>query len=580
MTKLNAFSALLFQLLFLFTANGQRPETKESSLHLRISTDTYSTTFFAYECGYGVSDWKNVLNEDICATLVWAGNTDSLGCNADTSVSLEGKIALIRLGGCPVATKALYAQQAGAKAVFIAQNNPVEDPANPKYIHTLGVEDSLPAVRIPVLFLEQSNVSGIDTAFQTGTDVMACLTRPPVFLNSVAFPSREIQQFCISPIAPFRFSVRLSNLSGMNLQNVVVKGVLQNNVGQELLSSVLQISEIDSSVTDSLYEFPDIYNNINMFPGDHQVIYTVEGSLNDLPFIDTRRVKFNANTPVLATELSGAQVGYRPDSIPETGWAIANLFYVPDDSDELYQVYNASISVMPGAEMSAEEQMYITLYLFMVNEDIHPDLSNFNPNEFSSESMALIGVGAIAADITSNQPSYQTQIINLQTAEPDLLLEPGKYYLLAASFEGESRFIYQGFNEDYRAGEANTLVYTDKWHTGGLYGAPNAVLRLQLSIFDLDCTISNTQEPSSINFEVYPNPAQDNLTIQVAFHETSDAQITFFDMTGRIIASDYRKGLNNETFHYPVSQFPNGTYAMRMTTKEGSCTKKVMIHKE
>jgi len=581
MTGNATLTALLFvfliQSVFTFPAYGQGAEIKESGLELYISSNSVSTSFYVFECGYGISDWRDVMEEDICAPLVWIGNVDSSGC-IDNGIPLAGKIAVIWEGGCSVATKAAFAQQTGALAVLIAGKSDPQYPPISRY--PMGLENELPAVQIPVFYLTPSVFQHVNMAFQSGSEVMACLKRPAGYLTSLSYPSSDIQQFCFAQLTPFQFKAGVSNLSGMDIQNVTISGALERENGEHILGSVLHIPEIQASVTDSTYILPDVFNNLIVPPGIHQVTYTIQGTVNGVPYVDIRRIPFDANSYELAKELKGSQTAYRPDSIPTEGWAVANLYYLSGHSLDLYTVDGIQISVFPGQEMDTLGSIHIEVFLFGLNEDILPDLSNFDTSEFYSSSLSPIGVGNINIDLSENQPFLWTEILDLNTAAPAPYLEPNKYYLLAATFSGESQYLYQGFDETYDAGKVSTLVYTDKWHLGGFYGSPNAALRMDLSIGHLQCPTINTREPYRINFKISPNPVQDYLTLQMAFEESTDAFITFFDINGRVITADNRKGLIDDQLTYPASKFTNGANIVRVTTQKGSETKMFVVQNE
>ncbi|MCC6283609.1 MAG: T9SS type A sorting domain-containing protein, partial [Saprospiraceae bacterium] len=486
-----------------------------------------------------------------------------------------GKIAVVWEGTCPVATKAAFAQQAGALAVLIAGKSDAQHPPISRF--QLGLENELPAVQIPVLYLSPSDFQTVDVAFQSGTEVMACLNRPAVFLNSVSYPPDEIQQYCFSPIEPFRFSARLRNLSGIDLQNITLQGVLERENGQILLSSTLIIPELEASVTDSLYLLPDVFDQVNMTNGIHQVVYTVQGTANGIPYLDTRKVRFNVNSDVLAKELTGSQVAYRPDTIPESGWTVANVFHLSGTWLDHFVALGTDISVIRGEEILDLEEISLEISLFSINEDVLPDFSNFEPD---GSSMVLIGVGYATENLSEKESLVWVEIIDLGTAEAGVVLEHNRNYLLAATFEGPNKYLYQGFSEDHKDGKISTIVKTDQqWHPVNLYGKPNAVLRLYLDGGYI-CPTINTTEPAPINFNISPNPVHDYVTLQAAFETSTDALITFYDINGRVIVSDVRKGLTDDKLMYPVAQFPNGANLVRITTPKGTETKVFLVQKE
>jgi hypothetical protein len=565
---------LVFFLSFPFYANGQGSEIKDSGLQLTVSAGAFSSSLYVYECGYGISDWKDVLHEDVCAPVAWAGFPDSAGC-IPNNVPLEGKIVLMWEGGCPIAEKARIAQDAGAVAVLIAGNNNVQLPPVSK--HALGEAGQLPAVQIPVFYLKSSDFQILQPILQQAPDVQACLKRPGVFLNSVGFPAKDIQQHCLVSQDIFQFSVRLSNISGTNLQNLTVRGVVQRSNGQEVISDILFISELGSAVTDSLFTFPQIFAPFDLSSTIPQVLYTVQGNTSQGPFLDIRTVRFNPNAEVLAKELTGMETAYRPDTIPQTGWGVGNLYYFAGNNLEFFDAGYAGISVIPGEEMAGSQDLYAELSLFVLNDDVLPDFSNFAPD---GSSMSLVGVGQLQS-MVNNLPIQWVEMYDINTASPGVPLEHNKTYLLAAFFPDSYKYSYVGMNEDHVEEKASTFLYLDgQWHTNNFYGKPNPVLRMALELGEFFCPTISTLEPNRIDFKIFPNPAKDFLHIQVVLPEINDALITFTDINGREILTEYRKNLNEETLTFPVSQLPNGAYAVRITTRAGSGVQKFIIQKE
>ncbi|HPI05079.1 MAG TPA: T9SS type A sorting domain-containing protein [Saprospiraceae bacterium] len=564
---------LAFFLTFPFYAYSQGSELKDSGLQLTVSAGAFSSSLYVYECGYGISDWKDVLHEDVCAPVIWAGFPDSAGC-IPNNMPLEGKIVLMWEGGCPVAEKARIAQDAGALAVLIAGKNNVQ--SQPVSKHALGEAGQLPAVQIPVFYLKPSDFQILQPILQQGPNVQACLIRPGVFLNSVGFPAQDVQQHCMISQDSFRFSVRLSNISGVNLQNITIRGVVQRANGQEVLSDILFISELDNGVTDSLFTFPQIFAPFDLSSTIPQVLYTVQGNTSQGPFLDIRTVRFNPNADVLAKELTGMETAYRPDTILESGWGVANLYRLAGNNLDLFYATYAGISVIPGEEMAGSQDLYAELSLFVLNDDVLPDFSNFAPD---GSSLSLIGVGQLQS-MANNQAIQWVEMYYINTALQGVPLENNKIYLLAAYFPDSYRYSYLGMNEGHVEEKESSFLYLDgQWRTNNFYGNPNPVLRMALdgAIF---CPTIGTVDLNRIEFKTYPNPAKDFLHIQIALPETSDALITVTDITGREILTEYRKNLNEETLNFPVSKLPNGAYAVRISTKAGSSVQKFIIQKE
>lgn len=569
------FFALLCAAPLLLFSQIQGPEIKDSGLQLTLSASSFSSSLYVYGCGYGIADWHDVMQSDICAPAVWEVSSDSSGCMAGDT-SLEGRILLVWEGACPVATKAKFAQEAGAIAMLIFGR------ANTQYAavtgHNLGEEGELPAVQIPVFCIKLGDFQSIAPVFEQGDSVLACLKRPAVFLNSGRYAAWEIQQHCLlKPPTPFQFSVRLSNLSGMDLQNVTVRSRLLRSDGQELYNGVLLIPQIDSLVTDSLYLFPDVFDDFYIAPNLYKIVYEVQGKNNGAVYMDSRSIRFNTSTYFFAKELTGMQAAYRPDTLPQEDWGIGNVFYYNSGSFDYFKAYNAKIAILPGVEMGNSGEYYIELSLFRFNDDVLPDFSNFEPD---GSSMMLVGVGFFTGDLSENASFFDVEIFDITTAETGVLLESGKYYALFAGFTGPDRYTYQGFSEEHVEGRIATLLHIDgTWRLVNFYGKPNPVIRMGLDAPSGFCLIG-TEEPSRIDFKTFPNPAKDHLTIQLALQETSDVRITISDMTGRILITAHQKVFSEEQLTFPVSHLPNGAYSVRITTKEGSLTNKFIVQKE
>lgn len=568
--------ALLCTTSLLLSAQNLGNEIKDAGLQLTISAGSFSHSFYVYGCGYGIADWKDVMSSDICATAVWEGNSDSSGC-VNGGPSLEGKILMVWAGTCPVATKAKMAQEAGASALLVVGR--AETLYAPVTGHGLGNEGEVPAVQIPVFYLSPEDFQDITPVFSQTDSIQACLKRPGIFLNSGKHAAWEIQQHCKMKLpTPFQFSVNLSNISGTDLQNVTILGRLLRQNGQELYTSTLQIPEIDSSVTDSLYVFPDVFDDFAIAPNAYRITYEVQGKNNGAIYVDKRTIRFNTSTYVLAKEVSGVQAAYRPDTLPQGGWSIGNIFHYDNGFFNYFISNSAQIAVLPGFELDSIGEYSFELALFRFNDDVLPDFSNFNSD---GTSMVLVGTGIYTGIPSENVALLDIEVFDLNTAELGTNIESGAYYALVATFLDHNRYIYQGFSEEHVEGLTSTIQYKDgSWYLGNLYGEPNPVLRMRVDLIDGFCPTIDTEEPSRINFKTFPNPARSELTIQMALQETSDIQATISDMTGRILMSDNRQVFSEEQLTFPVSQLPNGAYSIRVTTKAGSLTKKFIVQKE
>ncbi len=78
--------------------------------------------------------------------------------------------------------------------------------------------------------------------------------------------------------------------------------------------------------------------------------------------------------------------------------------------------------------------------------------------------------------------------------------------------------------------------------------------------------------------EVYPNPANQQLTVSVDFTEVYDeVRLEIYDVTGKLIESRQLDGVQTETIELNVSQYVNGAYILKVQTEDGSRTTKFVV---
>jgi hypothetical protein len=75
------------------------------------------------------------------------------------------------------------------------------------------------------------------------------------------------------------------------------------------------------------------------------------------------------------------------------------------------------------------------------------------------------------------------------------------------------------------------------------------------------------------NFKIYPNPVQNELTINMKEEAGNAAEAKVMDMMGRIVLA---KSLNQAQNTISVSEIPTGTYILWISTEKGSFTQKIV----
>jgi len=75
-------------------------------------------------------------------------------------------------------------------------------------------------------------------------------------------------------------------------------------------------------------------------------------------------------------------------------------------------------------------------------------------------------------------------------------------------------------------------------------------------------------------FVVYPNPANDQLTI--AFNDSEKKDIQLFDVTGKLVFSNLNSDAKEKTID--ISQLPSSIYFLKVETASGSYSKKIVVN--
>lgn len=98
-----------------------------------------------------------------------------------------------------------------------------------------------------------------------------------------------------------------------------------------------------------------------------------------------------------------------------------------------------------------------------------------------------------------------------------------------------------------------------------------------LALFNTANSIQNLQ--GGVNsFNVFPNPANDNVSVTFTLTETSDYTISITDITGKqvaLISDEKQKGLITKQIN--TATLPNGNYIARILTNENTATQKFTV---
>ena len=81
---------------------------------------------------------------------------------------------------------------------------------------------------------------------------------------------------------------------------------------------------------------------------------------------------------------------------------------------------------------------------------------------------------------------------------------------------------------------------------------------------------------NSIDFEVYPNPAQSQLYLDMISKFNNGFNVDLYDVNGRIVLSE--QSTNNSSQNIDVSQFKRGLYFIKITQNNQTRVKRIILN--
>lgn len=186
---------------------------------------------------------------------------------------------------------------------------------------------------------------------------------------------------------------------------------------------------------------------------------------------------------------------------------------------------------------------------------------------------------------TSAQRNIKVDLFNLPL-DYDLRLYRGNTLLASSLNAGTTpeqiRFNTTTVSSTYRA---RVFGYNGAFSTTQCY---NLTVALSATAWRTDGStdgeVTEMEIPvqfESLGFGMYPNPATDQLTIEVEMTEDADVQVAVMDAAGRIAISEHREmmGKANNQIQLDLSRLQNGIYMVQVRNGETVNTRKLVVQK-
>ena len=80
------------------------------------------------------------------------------------------------------------------------------------------------------------------------------------------------------------------------------------------------------------------------------------------------------------------------------------------------------------------------------------------------------------------------------------------------------------------------------------------------------------------SLSIYPNPVVNNeLQVTINLEDKKYANLTIFDLNGRVMSFENHKDFDNKIIPVNVSELSNGEYFIRVSNDHGTRTKKFVV---
>ncbi|TNE48628.1 MAG: T9SS type A sorting domain-containing protein [Bacteroidetes bacterium] len=539
------------------------------------------------DCGWVGSTYGPSVTEELCGQVVWA-MPDSIGCTPLPAGSLDGKIALIRRGACNFSLKVYHAQEAGAKAVIVANHYTNQYDAacfarnadNTLFFGGMSGGDSADVVTIPSIFIQRQTAEDIDGALANGETVELCFGFP-----SMTFPATAYHY--ATPVSQVdtldHLAVVFINREPTTLYNVGLTAEIEEPGGNKVVLNTT-IDSAESGV-DNLYTFfpayvppavkgefkvtfsNDVYTSARdtisagfahtdyTFASDNLVL-TTGGAANDQAFQDAGL--FFQNGALCLTNESGAVATHAT-----FGLVNAADIYVPNP-------------------FGGENDINIFLYDADIDDDGVWEISNDGSGSWDDLAGGLVGYAVYQVSGTEGVNALINVVLD-DLNNPGTFkvnMKPNHPYFISIAYDGTAA----GTGIMPRlstSGDVNYINFpTTGLYLGGWFSGWNGAIvvqRLQLEGFDPS---SGTRPVAQLEVDasMYPNPATDVLRVDLDFGRTTDnAMVSLMDGLGKVMEIQQLDNFEAGQLTFNVGTLASGTYLLSIRTAEGVAIHKVAI---
>jgi len=536
----------------------------------------YNFTYAPADGTWGVSDLQDPINA-VIDTLAFANDgtaADSLACINSVGPEVNGKIAVLYRGACNFSTKALNAQNAGAVAVIIINNDG-------EAIGMAAGTDGA-SVTIPVVMIGEVDGEVLAEQIRNGFVVTFIGSKLGYYDNDINIFSytvlrakqfSNVQRVCQDSteftvdIGSWIFNYGANNQTGVNLSASIV---LNGDTIYNEVSDTLSIISGDSSY----FALPPFAQGSYDLGYYHMDYIATSDSMDE----DIQDNAVSADFMMSETEISYAPT----DSLTEKPISTNHYRTVSRGlTDEQtfcihYQNANASRLKVTGISFSAVRSSEIGTPITGELIDVFAYEWTDDFTGLSDPLLTAVNTFPIAQGEYNFTDDLQDTSIYVNFFSSAPLIDNQRYLFC---FTTNSDTVYYGMNSDIDYAQ-NSNTYDQpispivgetnaggsSWFISG-FGTDLVPSMSVTTIpnWQVGVTETSNNEESIVPF---PNPAQNE--INIPFKGANLASISIFDISGKLINTQAMATGSNNLVTVNVTDIPNGVYIFTATFENGN----------
>jgi hypothetical protein len=481
------------------------------------------------------------------------------GCAALTN-DLTGKIAVIYRGGCTFTKKCLNAQQAGAIACIVINNEPA-----PTVM--AGANADGPSVTIPVTNISNSDGAKLVAAMLNGPVVVFIGNKSNKFDYDLGsskldrlIPKAFANPTVVSSVgADFSsdLAIKVRNFGKLSQSGVTVNAKVKLGTATvyNQTSAPVTIAPTDSST----FEFPPLALVNYSTSGRYTLTYEILSSQIDADTSDnTYETDFLISDSLFSyapldavTNYPTFSTGTRPTAAT-SDYSSCIVFSHPEAHKLGVEGMYFSSSVNAPAVMTGIE----------IEVSVNEIVTDYTNLEDAPAEIELL-------ELASGLYTYSAELPRIpvyQNFSENVILEDDKRYLFCA--KPSDIAVFMGFNNqlNYDGNEAHYLQAIKPLVVNGavsLYGFSDLIPSLAVKM----SSVLDVKENYKNRGSIFPNPA--NNSVHVSLKSAGNSTLFVSDVSGKIVFNE-KIDLSNGGTNVDISKLNNGMYIFKIALEDGS----------